>query len=228
MEITELSAYKGDTYYLELDDGRKTYLNSAVVMDFDLCKGDNISEELFEEIKSADALRKARKRALYILGTREYGYTELYKKLRRTYDEETSRTVADTMKEYGYVNDEEYAPKLAEYLIRTKRWGLYKVRYEMLLRGLDENLVEDVLSEYSEEDIDEEITELIMQKYYSKIFDFDGRRKTIAALARRGYDYGAVKRCVEAVIEEQVIGDEDAEYGIKNGCGIFGLSEKSG
>ncbi len=203
MEISELSAYKGDTYCLELDDGRKIYINSAAVMDFDLCKGDEISEELFEEIQKADSMRKAKKRALYILGTREYGYNELYKKLRRTYDEETSRAVADAMREYGYVNDEEYAPKLAEYLIKTKRWGLYKVRYEMISRGLDENLVEDVLSEYSEEEIDEEITELLNRKYYSKLFDFDGRRKTIAALARRGYNYGAVKRCIEAILSEE-------------------------
>ena len=95
---------------------------------------------------------------------------------------------------------------MAEHLIHTKHWGLRKARYEMLHRGLDENLVEDALAEYDEDDIDEEITELIERKYYAKIQDYDDRRRTVAALARRGYDYTAVKRCIETILEDQ---DED-------------------
>lgn len=79
----------------------------------------------------------------------------------------------------------------------------------MLHRGLDENLVEDVLAEYSDDDIDEEITELLERKYYSKIQDYDDRRRTIAALARRGYDYRAVKRCIESLLEDY---DDDEDF----------------
>lgn len=207
MEITCLELYKGDTYRIELDGGEPIFVNCSVVSDYSLYKGMILDSDFLARVKQSDGLRKARKRALYLLGTREYCYTELYKKLRECYDEEVARSATDSMREYGYVNDEEYAPKLAEYLIHTKRYGMRKVRWEMLHRGLDECLVEDALAQFSDEDIDEEITELLMRKYYSKLEDYSARQRTIAALARRGYDYRAVKRCIESILEE----NEDEE-----------------
>lgn len=206
MEITELSPYKGDTWRLELDGETEVYINAAVVEDHGLCEGMELDEDTLEEIRGADTLRKAKKRALYLLGVRQYCYNELYGKLRASYPEEIAHAAASYMKESGYINDEEYAEKLAAYLIHTKHWGLRKARYEMLHRGLDDYLVEDALAEYDEDDIDEEITELIERKYYGKIQDYDDRRRTIAALARRGYDYTAVKRCIEMILEDR---DED-------------------
>ncbi len=202
MLITELSVFKGDTYKLVLDDEQTFFVNSTVVSEFLLHKGGELSGDRLAQIQQADTRRKAKKRALYLLGTKQYCYKELYTKLRRSYDEDTAREAADAMRDYGYVNDEEYAPKLAEYLIRTKRWGVRKAKYEMLHRGLAQELVEEVLSEYSEEDISEEITELLEKKYYDKIADYDDRRRTMAALARRGYDYDSVKRCIDKLLRE--------------------------
>ena len=203
MQITELSLFKGDTYKLELDDGEQTiFVNSAVVNDFMLHKGGELSGDRLAQIQQADTKRKAKKRALYLLGTKQYCYKELLTKLQKSYDDETARYAADAMRDYGYVNDEEYAPKLADYLIHTKRYGIRKAKYEMLQKGLPQELVENTLAEYSNEEIDEEITELIERKYYNKIADRDDRRRTVAALARRGYDYNSVKRCIEHILAE--------------------------
>ena len=210
MEITELSEYKGDTWRLELDGEETLFVNASVVDEFALRRGQTLSGEALCEIQAADTLRKAKKRALYLLGSRQYCSGELYKKLLPTYGEEIARAAVDYMTDYGYINDEEYAPKLAEYLIHGKRWGLRKARYEMLSRGLDENLVEDALSEFTQEDVDEEITALLERRYSSKIQDYDDRRRTVAALARRGYDYRAVKRCIQALLEDYD-NDEDFE-----------------
>ncbi len=213
MIITELSVFKGDTYKLELDDGELTFfVNSAVVNDFLLHKGGELSGDKLAQIQQADTKRKAKKRALYLLGSKQYCYKELLSKLRRSYDEETARYAADAMRDYGYVNDEEYAPKLAEYLIHTKRYGLRKAKYEMLHKGLDAELVENTLAEYSLEEIYEEITELLERKYYGKIADYDDRRRTIAALARRGYDYNSVKHCIEQLLEDYEDYEENEDF----------------
>lgn len=203
MQITELSVFKGDTYKLVLEDEQTFFVNSAVVTDFDLHKGGELSADRLRRLQLADEKRKAKKRALYLLGVKQYCYKELYSKLRRSYSEETARYAADAMRDYGYVNDEEYAPKLADYLIHTKRYGLRKARYEMLHRGISEELVDNTLAEFSHDEIDEEITELLERRYYNKIADYDDRRRTIAALARRGYDYTSVKRCIERLLEEK-------------------------
>ena len=216
MEITELAAHKGDTWLLQLDgDREQTYfVNVSVVNDFLLKKGQEISGEVVAQLCAQDTLRKAKRRALYLLGTRQYCRAELVKKLQATYSSEVAREAVDYICELGYVNDEEYAPKLAEYLIHTKHYGLRKTRFEMLHRGLDENLVEDALAQFGEDEIDEEITSLLERKYYAKILDYSDRQRTIAALARRGYDYRSVKRCIGRLLEqyeEEYVNDEDFE-----------------
>ncbi len=212
MEITELRLYKGDTYKLCLDGEQTVYVNSTIVADYMLSEGMNISAETLSDITDSDIRRKARKRAMYLLGSRQYCYGELYNKLRATYAEEIAREAADAMRDYGYVNDEEYAPKLAEYLIHRKHWGVRKAKYEMLHRGLSKELVENTLEDFSEDEINEEITELLERKYSAKIQDYDDRRRTIAALARRGYDYSSVKHCIEQLLSDYEDFDENEDY----------------
>lgn len=212
MLITELLVYKGDTYKLELEDGQTFFVNSTVVNDFMLRKGEELSGDRLAQLQQADTRRKAKKRALYLLGTKQYCYNELYKKLKQTYNEDAARSAADSMRDYGYVNDEEYAPKLADYLIHTKRYGLRKAKYEMLHRGLSAELVENTLAEFSDEEIYEEITELLERKYYNKIADYDDRRRTIAALARRGYDFNSVKHCIERLLEDYEDYEENEDF----------------
>lgn len=203
--ITELSLYKGDTYKLELESGQTFFLNCALVADYDLHEGGEMDADLLEKLQHADKLRKAKKRALYLLGGRMYCWNELYKKLLPTYGEEASKAAADAMQEYGYIDDEDYARKLAQRLIHGKRYGMGKTRWEMQRRGLDRNLIEDVLAEYSDDDIDGEIMHLLETKYAEKLSDPDDRRRTMAALARRGYGWSQVKRCVERL----ELSDED-------------------
>ena len=81
--ITELSVYKGDTYKLELEGGQTFFINCAIVADYDLHEGGEMDAELLEKLQHADKMRKAKKRALYLLGSRMYSYNELYEKLLR-------------------------------------------------------------------------------------------------------------------------------------------------
>lgn len=152
-----------------------------------------------------EALRRAKKRALYLLGERQYCRGELLCKLTKTYGAEIAESAVDYVCERGYVNDEDYAPRFAEYLISRKHWGIRRVRAEMLHRGLDRELVEHTLADIPDEELDEELKSLIERKYANKIQNFDDRRRTIASLARRGYDFGAIKRCIDSVVQN----DED-------------------
>ena len=208
MEITELCEYKGDTWQIELDGGKKYYVNGSIVEQFKLEKGQTITSAELSEIKGADTLRKAKKRALYLLGERLMCRGELKTKLTKTYGETVAEEAVEYASGLGYINDEEYAPKLAEYLIKRKHWGTRRARLEMLHRGLDRELVENTLADIPEDELDEELTALISKKYSQKIRDYDDRRRTIAALARRGYDFGAIKRCIDAYLENSEFDDE--------------------
>ena len=201
MKITSLAEYKGDTWEIVLDSGKKIFVNELVVSDYRLFEGKEISSADLSAITSADLVRKAKKRALYLLGERAYCRGELFSKLEKTYNAEIAEEAVSYVEELGYIDDEDYAEKLAEYLIKVKKHGVYRAKQEMLHKGLPRELCENALAEYTEEELDEELTELIGKKYIDKIADFDGRRRTVAALVRRGYDFTSVKRCIAKCLD---------------------------
>lgn len=209
MLITSLAVFKGDIWEIELDGARKEYINGFVVERFGLKKGTEIAEEQLEELLGADTLRKAKKRALYLLGERAYCAGELQKKLEKTYGADIAEKAVEYISGLGYIDDEDYAKKYAEYLISGKRHGLSRARREMIMKGLPREIVDNVLADFSREQLDEELLFVIRKKYSDKIGDSDNRRRTIAALARRGYDFGSIKRCIEIVANENL--DEEFE-----------------
>lgn len=200
MRITELCEHKGDTWKIVL--GENTYyVNAAIIAEFELEKGQDITREELSKIRGADVLRKAKNRALYLLGERDMCLAELTKKLTKTYGEEVASEAAGYVKDLGYINDERYAPKLAEYLIKRKKYGRRRAKQEMLHKGLDRELVEEALSNIPEDEISEGLADLIERKYANKLADYKDRQKVIAALARRGYSFDEIRQAIEQLLE---------------------------
>ena len=189
--IDTLEKYKGNTFMVELSDGETIFLNIETVMKFNLRKGIDIPDEAVLEIKHTDQLRKARERALYLLDYRDYCFVELYKKLEANYDEEVCLEVLNWLCENGLVNDRRYATRLGEKLVVTKGFGYYRAKQEMLMKGLDRELIEEVLSEY-EEDTLSRLEELVDKKYLHKITDEKSLNRVKNALVRQGYTYSDV------------------------------------
>ncbi len=209
MKITEISEYKNGTFLLEFDFGKKICVGESVLRDLDLFEGKEISAAELSEINKADTLRRSKKRALYLLGERSYCRGELLQKLSKTYGSEVAQQAVEYVDKLGYIDDEDYAQRLAKYLVTKKKWGVRRAKAEMLKRGLSRELAENALSEFSDDELDEELMSLIEKKYSAKISDPDSRRKTTAALARRGYDFAAIKRCIAAVLENNPDRDTD-------------------
>ena len=155
---------------------------------------------LFEE-ENAE-YRRAKKRAMYLLGSRPYSTAALREKLLDSYSEETTDRVVEDMTRYGFLDDEDYAKRLASSIINGKKYGLHRAKAEMRRKGVPDELIEQALSEYSREAVTDNLTELVRKKYSDKISDRDGRQKVIAALARRGYGFSEIKIAITSVLEE--------------------------
>lgn len=149
----------------------------------------------------------AKRRAMYLIGGREYGRNELIAKLKNNYSEETAVTVADLMCEYGYVNDERYAEKLARNYIKVRRYGKSRTAMMMKQKGLERETIDAALEQYTEEDMVAEIADILRKKYADRLFlgGIEGKKemqKVIAALARRGYGYNDIKSALYIVQDE--------------------------
>ena len=155
----------------------------------------------------------AKRRAMHLLGGRDYGRNELVEKLKNNYSEDTAVTVADLMCEYGYVDDERYAEKLARQYITVRKYGKSRAALMMRQKLLDPDTIENALGKYSADDITAEIAEILRKKYYDRLFleGLEGRKemqKIIAALARRGYGYNDIKSALYIIKDEA---DEEEE-----------------
>ncbi len=149
----------------------------------------------------------AKRRAMHLLGGRDYGKNELIAKLRENYSEKTAVTAAEMMCEFGYVDDDRYAEKLAKNYITVKKYGKSRAAQMMRQKLLDAETVEAALGKYTEDDITSEIAELLRRKYADRLFlgGLDGKKemqKVIAALARRGYGYNDIKAALYIVKDE--------------------------
>ncbi len=161
-----------------------------------------IEEEQEKAEKNAE-YERARKRAMYLLGSHDYSTRMLREKLFNNYTEETTERVIGLMLRYGFLDDESYAKKLAASLIKGKKYGIYRARTEMKRKGVPSDIIEDTLAEYESEDYLEQLKTVIRKKYLDKIYDRDGRKKTVSALVRRGYSFSEIKRAVLEVLEEE-------------------------
>jgi regulatory protein len=155
----------------------------------------------------------AKRRAMHLLGGRDYGRNELIEKLKNNYSEKTAVTVADLMCEYGYVDDERYAEKLARQYITVRKYGKSRAALMMRQKLLDAQTIEAALDKYTEDDITGEITEILRKKYYDRLFlgGLEGKKemqKVIAALARRGYGYNDIKKALY-IIQDDIQNEED-------------------
>ena len=172
---------------------------------------DDIEAEITDD---GELYTRASKRALYLLGGKDYGTRELYDKLAANYPPSVCDKVIARMRDYGYLDDERYAKKLARSQIIVKKHGRQRALIEMVRKGLPRELCESALDEYDKEDIQTEIAELVRKKYADKIdrgnpdWHYE-QQKAIAALARRGYGYGDIKTAIETVLNEYQEDNED-------------------
>ena len=155
-----------------------------------------------------EELEIARRRAMHLLAARDYGKKELYKKLLNNYSEETSLAVTEMMTEYGYIDDERYAKKLAKTYIEIRKYGKKRAALMMREKGLDRDIIDEALAEYDSDAITSEIVELLRKKYMDRLFlgGLEGKKemqKVIAALARRGYSYSDIKTALY-ILEEEI------------------------
>jgi regulatory protein len=108
----------------------------------------------------------------------------------------------DKLEEYGYINDKRFSRSLRDKLINSKHMGKYAIKQELLRRGVDRAIIDDVLEEVEFDSVESIIT-LLNTKYAKCLNDEKGRRKTVAGLQRLGYNWSDIKTALSRVGSER-------------------------
>lgn len=202
MEVTAVvkkRKYLSDLYI----DGELAFtLDSRVLLDEGIKKGVHLDDEELHSLVIKSQQRRAKEKALYLLGFRDHSRKELFDKLRRTEDEAAAEYAVEKMEELHFIDDERYASRLAEQLINVKRLSKRAAAQKLYQKGIDRDLIDEVL-ENIELDPKDNIRELVERKYMRYLNDEKGRKKTVSALQRMGYSWGDIKSVLSEYTETE-------------------------
>ena len=198
MELTAAEPRRKGLVQLYLDGEEAVKLDREVFLRAGLRPGDQISdEELHQLILDSDA-RRAKEKALYLLEHRNHSKRELTEKIARTAASwEAAEAAAGQMEELGLVDDQAYARDRAREMFLRKRWGPLRVKQELRRKGIDGELIEELLEEYRQRDegglVAENVRAVLETKYSGWREHEKQRRRAFAALQRRGYSYEEIR-----------------------------------
>lgn len=199
MELTAAEPRRKSLTQLYLDGEPGPKIDTEVFVLSRLKPGDEVTqEELLELVERSDA-RRAREKALYLLEHRAHSKRELTDKIARTASSrEAAQAAADHLEEIGLIDDRAYGESYARELFLRKCFGARRVRQELARKGIDREIIDQVLSQYQEDGGEEtmageNIALVLSKKYPLWREDEKVRRRAVAALQRLGYTYGQIQ-----------------------------------
>lgn len=200
MELTAAEPRRRGLVQLFLDGEAAVKLDAQVFLQSGLKPGDQVSDqELFELIQASDA-RRAQEKALYLLEYRNYSKRELTEKIARTAaSREAAQAAAGRMEELGLIDDRRFGEDYAKELFSRKGYGARRVAQELRRKGLDQELVQELVEKYGgPEQSEKNIRRVLEKKYPGWREDEKVRRRAFAALQRLGYSYQEVREAMGA------------------------------
>ena len=198
MKITEISRLRRSLYRLDLEGADPIEVDVRTFDESGFRRDSDLTEEQLNRLLATSRYNRARERALYLLGLRDYACKELEQKLYSEADPDTAAAVVERLRQVGLLDDERYAARLARSLCEMKHYPARRIEQELRHRGVSPVLAQAAVAELDSEDFQQALA-LLEKKYYNKLNDPDSRRRVTAALARRGFSYGAIRRAMDAM-----------------------------
>lgn len=108
----------------------------------------------------------------------------------------------------NFLNEERYAHAFVKDKFRYNKWGAARIRQELRMRNINENIIEDALTEISEDEIIESLRKLIKQKKETikAKSDYELKGKLIRFAMSRGFSYSTISKVIDT---DNIQNDED-------------------
>ena len=192
MTVTELREIRPEHYEVKFSDGSSMKMGLAVIADFSLYTGRELTDEEFAQIGDAAGLGRAKERALRMIGARPMSERELYDKLIEKGESEVhAAAVVARLLELRLIDDGEYARMLVRHYA-AKGYGARRVRDELYRHKVNRECWDAALEEMP--DTEDTIHRLFASKMRgAEPSDRAAVKKASDALLRRGYGWEEIR-----------------------------------
>ena len=205
MIITAVKPARQSRVTLVFDNGEEMLIDKGLWEESPFGVGSSLSRLQVEELLESSQKRRARNKAIYLLSKRDYSRKELEQRLCReggryvADNREAAKEAAAAMEEYGYVNDQHYAERLARRFCLEKCYPRRRAEQALCEKGIARDLAAEAVSLIEQEDWQLAL-EFLHKKRYTVGKDTD---RAAAAMVRYGFSHDAVRRALAAFSEEE-------------------------
>jgi len=140
-------------------------------------------------------IEQTKKRALKILGSRNFSKQEMIKRL--TLKGESQANAEETVEwlcELGYIDDSGYATLIVRHYTQ-KGYGTARIKDELYKRGIDREIWDEKLAEADESETGDAALEFLKKKLRGSD-DEDDLKRAFNALVRRGFSFDEARAAV--------------------------------
>ncbi len=156
-------------------------------------------KELLQKLYRLFSIRqRSEKEVIDYFGSKNYELKILGK---QQIDQNTIDWLIDTLKQQNLINDLEFAKNWVE--VRSKKKGLKVIKYELLQKGIDAEIVSSVMNQILGAE-EQKTAEYLLEKkmrIWKNLPILEFKKKAYEFLMRRGFEYEVVKEVVDKIIK---------------------------
>lgn len=207
MKITKIEVQKKnkDRLNIYLDDDFAFGISLDVFIKYNLKKEQEIDNSFVEEILLEEENNKAINSALKYLSYRQRSIKEVKEHLKRKgYEETIMENTIGFLLEKNYLNDYEFANSFIRDKSYLNKYGINKIKYELINKGVSKEIIEKTLRF----DNDEEHSNALAlahkkMRSYKNLDNNSIYRKLGGFLQRKGYRFETVSKVLREVLDEK-------------------------
>lgn len=145
----------------------------------------------YEELEEYD---KNKTKVLKFVVYKKRSENEIRRKFENSISSEMLDNIIEDLKENGYIDDNQYIQRAVNEFIALKNLSLKQIKYKLLSKGIDSNLVDEYFFQNKEELQEYEIKSA--QNLINKKCDTSAE-EIIQSLLKKGFEYDNVKEAIE-------------------------------
>jgi regulatory protein len=107
-------------------------------------------------------------------------------------DDDDRKYIVDFLNDEGFINDERYCRSFVKGKLNLKKWGVNKIKLSLITKGIDREIIDDVLSEIDKDSYKEELVNLLKNKKINEDDPYKRKAKLIRYAVGKGYSLSMV------------------------------------
>ena len=192
--LIELKQTAPERFLARFDTGEELRTTLAVVTDFHLRSGKELTSQELDALRAASERSRCRQRALRIIGARAMSVKELTDRLKEKGESpENAEDASAWLQEMHLLDDAQYAAMCVRHYA-AKGYGKRRICDELYRRGIDRELWDAALDELPE--TDDTVDRLLGAKLRGDVSP-EGLQRAQGYLLRRGYSWDDIRAATE-------------------------------